>query len=267
MKRTSDKQHWETFWKKKPVKEFYDNSGRILEAVRRIWDSDLTGKRVLEVGAGTARDSFDLAALGAEVYTLDYAPASLEIISELNKHSKSKTIPVGGDAFHLPFEDNSFDLVFHQGLIEHFREEEGILAENARVLRPGGYVIVDVPQRWHIYTIIKHSLIALNKWFAGWEKEFSLRQLEKKLHKYGLEPVDFYAEWMYPCLAYRIMREVLWKVGIHLPLVPFRIPGLYRLRRALRNKMKYWRIMAYTGISVGVVGRKDSDYGTNESSL
>ncbi|HHS49879.1 MAG TPA: class I SAM-dependent methyltransferase [candidate division Zixibacteria bacterium] len=256
MPRTSDKEHWDALWQKRDVKELYDNSGRILTAVRRLFGDDLAGKRILEVGAGSARDSFDLAGLGAEVWTLDYSHASLEIIQQQNEQSEHKTIPIGGDAFALPFADESFDLVFHQGLIEHFREEEGIIAENARVTKPGGYVIVDVPQRWHIYTVIKHALIAINMWFAGWEKEFSLRQVEAKLRKFGLEPVDFYAEWMYPCLFYRMTREALWKLGVRLPLVPFKIPGLHQLRRAIRNRLKYSRFFAYTGISVGVVGKK-----------
>ncbi len=256
MARTSDKEHWEKLWKKRDVKAMYDNSGRILAAVRRFWDDDLEGKRVLEVGAGSGRDSFDLSALGAEVYTLDYAPSSLKLIQNINQESRAKTIPVGGDAFALPFDDNTFDLVFHQGLIEHFREEEGIIEENARVLKPGGYVIIDVPQTFHIYTVIKKSLIAINKWFAGWEKQFTLRQLEDKIRKYDLEPADFYAEWMYPSLFYRMAREALWPIGIHLPLVPFKIPGFHQLRRVLKNSFKHFRPLTYTGISVGLVGRK-----------
>ncbi len=256
MARTSDKEHWERLWKKRDVKEMYDNSGRILAAVKRFWGNDLEGKRILEVGAGSGRDSFDLSGLGAEVYTLDYAPSSLKLIQNINAETRAKTIPVGGDAFALPFDDNTFDLVFHQGLIEHFREEEGIIAENARVVKPGGYVIIDVPQTFHIYTVIKKLLIAINKWFAGWEKQFTLGQLEQKAAKYGLESADFYAEWMYPSLFYRMTREALWPLGIHLPLVLFKIPGLHQIRRGLKNKLKYVRPLAYTGISVGLVARK-----------
>ena len=256
MARTSDKEHWEKLWKKRDIKEMYDNSGRILVAVTRLWGEELEGKKILEVGAGSGRDSFDLAALGAEVYTLDYAPSSLQLIKNINETNRAKTIPIGGDAFHLPFADCTFDLVFHQGLIEHFREEEGIIAENARVLKPGGCAIIDVPQTFHIYTVIKHALIALNKWFAGWEKQFTLGQLEKMIVQYDLEPVDFYAEWMSPCLGYRMTREALWPIGIHLPLIPFRIPGLHQIRRGVRNYLKYRRPMAYTGISVGLIGKK-----------
>ena len=41
---------------------------------------DPVGKTILEVGAGTGRDSVALAKSGAEVITLDYSPRSLELI-------------------------------------------------------------------------------------------------------------------------------------------------------------------------------------------
>ncbi len=34
------------------------------------------------------------------------------------------TDPFGGDTFQLPFKDGSFDIIFHQGLLEHFRHEK-----------------------------------------------------------------------------------------------------------------------------------------------
>ena len=47
-KRTSNKEHWERLWKKRPVKEIYDNSGRVLEAVkRRTMETGLPARRVV----------------------------------------------------------------------------------------------------------------------------------------------------------------------------------------------------------------------------
>ena len=101
---------------------------------------------------------------------------SLNIIKNIATEEKVEVNPVGGNAFSLPFPDASFDLVFHQGLLEHFRQKEAnnLLKENIRVLKSGGLLLVDVPQRYHIYTVMKHILIALDKWFAGWEREFSI---------------------------------------------------------------------------------------------
>ena len=254
--RESGRKYWENFWtQKKDPSKIYDNSGRTPQALFEIM-SDVKGFRVLEVGAGTGRDSFTIAEAGAQVFVLDYADAALDIIELLNSQNQAKVIPVQGDAFALPFPDNSFDIVFHQGLLEHFRDPWGIVRENFRILKPGGIAIIDVPQRWHIYTVVKHLLIALNSWFAGWETEFSLRQLSGKLKEHGFETIAFYGDWMYPCFCYRVLREILWKIGIHLPLYPPRIPLLWRIRRAIREKMRKTKFGANTAVSIGLIVRK-----------
>ena len=258
MARTSDRAHWEKFWtQKKDPSQIYDNSGRIPSALFEVLHDDgLSGKRVLEVGAGTGRDSFTIAEAGAQVFVLDYADAALNIVKLLNSTNRAKVIPIQGDAFALPFRDESMDIVFHQGLLEHFRDPWGIVRENYRVLKPGGIVIIDVPQRWHIYTIVKHILIAANAWFAGWETEFSIGQLEKALRNHGFEPIAFYGDWMYPCFFYRVFREILWKFGLHLPLYPPKVPVLWRVRRWLREKLRRTRFGANTAVSIGVVAKK-----------
>ncbi len=259
MPRSSDRKHWENFWtEKKDPNQIYDNSGRTPAALKEIM-SDLKGKWILEVGAGTGRDSFTFAEDGAKVIVLDYADAAMDIVKALNDQNEAKVIPVQGDAFELPFTDNTFDMVFHQGLLEHFRDPSGIVKENLRVLKPGGIAIIDVPQRWHIYTVIKHILIALNKWFAGWETEFSLGQLEKYLKKFGFESIGYYGDWMYPSLFYRTLREVMWKIGVRLPLYPLKVPVLWKIRRTLREKLRRKRIFCYTTLSIGVLAKKPKD--------
>ncbi len=256
MSKQSERSHWEKFWtQKKDPDQIYDNSGRIPSALFAII-SDFSGKKVLEVGAGTGRDSFTLAERGAQVFVLDYANAAMDIVKRLNQENEPQVIPIQGDAFQLPFPDNSLDIVFHQGLLEHFRDPWEIVRENYRVLKPDGIAVIDVPQRWHIYTIVKHILIPLNLWFAGWETEFSLGELRKEMQKRGFKIIGYYGDWMYPCLFYRTLREILWKLGIHLPLYPPKVPILWRVRRWLREKLRRTIFGAYTGLSVGIVLKK-----------
>lgn len=50
-----------------------------------------------------------------------------------------------GSVFHLPFTDASLDLVTSFHVLEHLRDLKGVLAETARVLRPGGHILIEVP--------------------------------------------------------------------------------------------------------------------------
>ncbi|MGE5314374.1 MAG: class I SAM-dependent methyltransferase [Acidobacteriota bacterium] len=253
----SHRSNWDKFWdEKQEFKEVYSNSDRVVRNLMRVMD--VKGKRILEVGAGTGRDSLPLIERGAEIYQLDYSEPALKIMKRIADEQKLDVKILGGDTFHLPFADGTFDVVFHQGLLEHFRpkEAEALLKENIRVIKQGGLLLVDVPQRYHIYTVIKHALIAVNKWFAGWEREFSVSELRGIMTNLGLEPVHEYGEWMYPSLFYRATREALLKAGVKLPLYPTVFPPLTRLRKNLRESLRDSAFALNTSLSFGIIGRK-----------
>lgn len=257
MARESRREHWESFWEgTEDAGEVYSNAGRVHEELKKIMD--LRGKRILEIGAGTGRDSFSFVADGAEVTQLDYAENSLRLLKRISDRDGIPVHIVGGDTFALPFPDGTFDVVFHQGLLEHFRKPVAaqLIQENVRVLKPGGLLLVDVPQRYHLYTVVKHVLIALNKWFAGWERSFSVWELEGVMRAAGLTPVHRYGAWMAPSFFYRVLREAGKKTGLRLPLYPRLHPALTDLRSAVRRSLHATPLPLISGISIGVVGRK-----------
>jgi ubiquinone/menaquinone biosynthesis C-methylase UbiE len=250
-----DRQVWERFWDDaKPIGEVYANSGRIVEQILQL--GPVGGKIILEVGAGSGRDGLHLAQQGGRIVFLDYAVNSLRVIQKTALAAGHPVLLVRGDAFRLPFKSNSIDLVYHQGLLEHFTAPLGIVRENERVLRVGGRAIADVPHRYHVYTVVKHILIRMNKWFAGWETEFTRPQLESLFRQAGLTPDRFYGDWMRPSFGYRVLRELVKKVGIRLPLYPKPIPFLHPLRKALARRFSQSTISRYTYMDIGVIGKK-----------
>ncbi len=192
--------------------------------------------------------------LGADVYLLDYSTESLRIIRLLSANDPVKLIL--GDARKCPFEDGTFDVVFHQGLLEHFRSPWDLLAENVRILKRGGLLIVDVPQTFHIYTLMKHLLMIFGLWFGGWERQFTPGSLSGMLKKKGFEIVSVYGDWSRPGVLYKIMRQLLTKIRIALPMYPRFFGSLtvwwYRLQSRLRTK----RLFLHTVLSIGVIARK-----------
>jgi len=256
MPKNSSKRNWNEYWERKQrVEDVYSNVDRIMTHLKKV--TDLTGKKILEVGAGTARDSLPLLEAGADVYVLDYSPSAMKIISELKGNHRKQIKPILADAFKIPVQDGSFDVVFHQGLLEHFRDPLKLLRENVRVLKKDGYLLVDVPQKYHIYTIIKHILIFFNKWFAGWETEFTINELRKLTERTGVNVVYQYGSWKRPSLIYRMIREILLKVKIKLPLYPNGFRAIRNIRKAIREHFSESKWSFYTYLDIGVIAKKE----------
>jgi SAM-dependent methyltransferase len=254
--RASTLDHWESYWKSHPrIEETYSTGDRLYREV--LADGPVAGRWVMEVGAGSGRDALALAKDGAKTVVLDYSPASLEIVRRLSRESGIPIHAVRADALALPFREGTFEVVFHQGLLEHFRDPMPLLRENARVLARGGRAVVDVPQTFHLYTVMKQTLIAVNRWFAGWETQFTPDELERRVRDAGLEVKRTYGEWMVPGLAYRVVREVLKRgTGAKLPLEPRGPEPWARFWEGLRARAKRYRLALYTCHVIGTVGVK-----------
>lgn len=251
MAASSDKGHWDRFWSRpRRLEDIYDNDDRICrEATHRFTVMDLL---TLEVGAATARDSASLAKNGAVAVAIDYSHKALARASEAG----GGVMLVCGDAEALPFRDGVFDLVFHQGVMEHFRNPDPMTRECARVTALGGALLVDVPQTFHPYTIVKKVLMALGAWFAGWETQYTVRELRGFLRRHGFVPESAYSRYFSPSLAYRLLREVMLRLGARMPLRPVLIPPVHRLRSRVRSSVENSTLGLLTGCVIGVFARK-----------
>ena len=65
--------------------------------------------------------------------------------------SQSRVVDVWGDALKLPFAPASMDTVLCNEVLEHVPEPSQLFAEAARVLRPGGILLLTTPQVWGLH--------------------------------------------------------------------------------------------------------------------
>jgi ubiquinone/menaquinone biosynthesis C-methylase UbiE len=108
-----------------------------------------SGQRILDLGCGYGRIAIPLAEAGFEVVGLDISRLMLDEAKDRAEASETPVQWIQADICQIPFPDCSFDVVlclwltFHELLEE--REQVASLREMCRVLRPGGWALLDGP--------------------------------------------------------------------------------------------------------------------------
>jgi ubiquinone/menaquinone biosynthesis C-methylase UbiE len=99
-------------------------------------------ERGLEIGAGTGYFTLNLLRAGVvrEAVASDISPGMLRALSASAGQMGLSVEAVACEASSLPFEDESFDLVFGHAVLHHLPDLAGAFREFRRVLRPGGVV-------------------------------------------------------------------------------------------------------------------------------
>lgn len=123
-----------------PVYDDADPSTRLEEPVVRALCGPVRGRRALDLGCGTGRYARLLAAGGARVVGLDLSWGMLR-----RARSTGGTTParwIQGSAETLPFAAGVFDVVVSGLVLDHLPDPRPCMREVARVLRPGGVVVL-----------------------------------------------------------------------------------------------------------------------------
>lgn len=103
---------------------------------------EIVGKDVLDAACGTGRWALRMAGLGARVWGMDATAAMLAIAQAKQENCSHKADFLQGDVTKLPFADASFDLVTCALALSHVADLKSAISEFARVLRPGGRVLI-----------------------------------------------------------------------------------------------------------------------------
>ncbi len=138
--------------------------GRITDALEQQLLFELlgsvAGKRLLDVGCGDGALASTLTRLGASVTGLDADPAIIAAARRRAAIEATRIQLIAGQAERLPFDAATFDCVLAVTVLCFVRDAEKAVMEMARVLRPGGRLVIGELGRW--------SLWAVHRRIRGW---------------------------------------------------------------------------------------------------
>jgi ubiquinone/menaquinone biosynthesis C-methylase UbiE len=159
------------------------------EVLQKICNSE---SKVLEIGCESGISSF-LINNDLDKYLLDL---NLDILEKSNLAAKKICLRnvnfINADMFYLPFKDETFDLVFNAGVVEHFNYSERVLFlhEYARVLKKDGFMVIAFPNHFSIPYKIAYMIYNLTgKWM--FPKEKTIYKMKKELKRNNLILTDF----------------------------------------------------------------------------
>jgi 2-polyprenyl-3-methyl-5-hydroxy-6-metoxy-1,4-benzoquinol methylase len=202
----TDKDFWEKAWGRSPLKKYYgiEEYLAINKRLDRLFKRflDKGDKKILEIGCARAKKLIYFAKeFGYEVYGIDYSEKGAAIAQENLRIAGMRGTILCEDVFQTSFEEESFDIVYSMGLVEHFENPAEIIDKHIKLLKRGGRLIITIPN-------FRDSLnLTLSK-ILGTEKRLlethNLSIMDKKvlgelLHSRGIKiltldyfgPIDF----------------------------------------------------------------------------
>lgn len=123
--------------KRRPITDYPTKLAKHLTTLHNI----KVDSKLLEVGAGRPDVLVGFRAAGMQVFGCDISQVSEDACKE-------KAIPfkyVNLEDGKLPYESNSFDVVYSKSVIEHMHDPLSFVSESFRVLKPGGVLLVLTP--------------------------------------------------------------------------------------------------------------------------
>ncbi len=148
---------------------------------------------ILEVGSGSGIRTLALAK-EFKNYTIDATFVDFSSIALIYARENAKKNGVDAsyvlaDALKLPFSDGVFDIVWNEGVNEHFDGENrhSIFKEMVRVCKSNGQVIVIVPNALNFPYRLRKKIAEIRKtWVYGFEKPYTAFELKGKMRNSGL---------------------------------------------------------------------------------
>lgn len=151
----------------------------------------LTGRRAVDVGCGAGLLAEPLRRLGAEVTAIDATP---ETIAAARGHAEGQGLEIDYRVGGVETLTGAFDLVTSMEVIEHVTDPKAFVTSLARLLAPGGLLILSTPNRTStsrlLMVVLAEGLGRIPKGTHDWQKFLTPEETCALIRDAGLEVVD-----------------------------------------------------------------------------
>lgn len=256
----SEKEFWENYWKTNKI-----DGGEIKRSKRSLSTNSILdildkylpvkeGFHTLEIGGAPGRYLIYMGKnFKYHLHSLDYSKVGNE---QTIKNMRTALIPVKvyeGDLFSESFNKDLplFDIVYSLGFIEHFQDLNLVVKKHTELLKPGGILLLGVPNLGGIYRIFLkrtatdilaiHNLDSMK--IENWKK------FEKDLNLTSLFKGDIMG--FEPLVMNRREKKNIISYFLHYVVVGLMLIFSYRFNFLRKFNSKYW-----SGYLIGIYKKK-----------
>jgi 2-polyprenyl-3-methyl-5-hydroxy-6-metoxy-1,4-benzoquinol methylase len=152
--KNDQKKEWDSIWGSKNIINRFVDLGRKLYnglflkiIVPHLKDN------FCELGCGTSSLLFQIADYGVNCVGIDYSEQAIKSSEQYkNKHNYHNVKFVRDDCRDLKIKER-FDVVWSQGLLEHFEEPAAIIKQHMKIAKKNGVVIISMPYRYSFFSV------------------------------------------------------------------------------------------------------------------
>lgn len=168
----------------------------------------VNGLRFLDAGCGTGNLTEVLAAQGAGVVGLEPSAAMLSRAKLKAPEGHKAIVWIQGDLLQLPFRANSFSGAVSILSLDFIPSREAAVLELARVLRPGGFLVIGVLNRFSLWALKRQvrSWFRTSPWqevnFLGARDLMGLLQQTKAFHQFQWRRAIYFPPLNFPGLKH-----------------------------------------------------------------
>lgn len=153
------------------------------------------GLRALDVGCGGGFSCEFMAARGVSVFGIDQSQKCIDAAAQ---HAHSSGFPIDyrcGVAEHLPYPNQSFDVVVCVDVLEHVEDVKRVIAEISRILKPSGLFFFDTinrnfKSRLVMIWLMENILGEIERGVHDWDKFITPLEATELLSQHSFDQIE-----------------------------------------------------------------------------